>query len=106
MFAYCTRVLHLSEAWLRINAARAAREHAMLLAMLRDGRLHLSGIRRLAPHLTPEKRDALLQRATHRSRHEIEALVAELAPRPDVPFLDAEASPAPSGCGPARRPLT
>jgi len=37
MFVYCTEVLHLSEheAYLRIAAARAAREHPMLLAMLR-----------------------------------------------------------------------
>ena len=34
MFAYCTEVLHLSEAeaYLRIAAARAAREHPLLLA--------------------------------------------------------------------------
>src|SRR5688500_5593329 len=48
MFVYCTEVLHLSEheAYLRIAAARAAREHPMLLAMLGDGRLHLSGMAR------------------------------------------------------------
>ena len=36
MFAYCTEVLHLSEAeaYLRITVARAAREHPLLLAML------------------------------------------------------------------------
>ena len=52
MFAYCTESLHLSEseAYLRIAVARASREHPMLLAMLGDGRLHLSGIALLAPH--------------------------------------------------------
>ncbi|HUG51965.1 MAG TPA: hypothetical protein VMR21_00115 [Vicinamibacteria bacterium] len=87
MFVYCTDVLHLSEheAYLRIAAARAARDHPILLAMLADGRLHLSGIAKLAPHLTPANREVLLQRATHRSKRQIEALVAELAPRPDVP---------------------
>jgi hypothetical protein len=50
--------------------------------MLGDGRLHLSGIERLAPHLTEENREALLKRAVHRSRKEIEELVAEAAPRP------------------------
>ncbi len=89
MFVYCTEVLHLSEAeaWLRINAARSSREHPMLLTMLRDGRLHLSGIRRLAPHLTRENRELLLKRATHKSRRQIEELVAELTPRPDVPAV-------------------
>lgn len=86
MFAYATEVLHLSEAeaYLRITAARAAREHPMLLAMLRDGRLHLTAIAKLAPHLTRDNRDALLKRATHRSKRQIEELIAEIAPRPDV----------------------
>ena len=86
MFVYCTERLHLSEAeaFLRIRVARAARKHGVLLAMLRDGRLHLSGITLLAPLLTPDNRDAVLARATHRSKREIEQLVAELAPRPDV----------------------
>ena len=54
MFAYCTQALHLSEAeaYLRIAAARASREHPFLLSMLADGRLHLTAIAKLAPHLT------------------------------------------------------
>ena len=87
MFVYCMDVLHLSEAeaYLRITAARAAREHPVLLHMLADGRLHLTGIAKLAPHLTRQNRDLLLSRAVHRSKRQIEELVAELAPRPDVP---------------------
>lgn len=87
MFAYCTDVLHLSEqeAYLRIAVARASREHPTLLAMLEDGRLHLSGIARLAPHLTQANRDVLLARATHKSKRQIEELIAEVAPAPDVP---------------------
>jgi 5-methylcytosine-specific restriction endonuclease McrA len=86
MFAYCTEVLHLSEAeaYLRIAAARASREHPVLLTMLADGRLHLTAIAKLAPHLTAENRDVLLQRATHRTKRQVEELVAELAPRSDV----------------------
>ena len=89
MFAYCTQVLHLSEAeaYLRITVARAAREHPVLLTMLGDGRLHLSGIVKLLPILTRENRDGLLARATHRSKRQILALVAELSPRPDVPCI-------------------
>jgi hypothetical protein len=87
MFAYCTQLLHLSEAeaYLRIAAARAAREHPQLLAMLGDGRLHLSGIAKLAPHLRPENCGVLLRRAAHLSKRQIEELVAEISPRPDVP---------------------
>lgn len=89
MFAYCTKALHLSEAeaYLRIAAARASREHPVLLEMLGDGRLHLSAIALLAPHLTAENRDALLGRATHRSKRQVEELIAEVAPREDAPAL-------------------
>src|SRR5262245_47386254 len=89
MFAYCTEVLYLSEAeaYLRITVARASREHPVLLEMLGDGRLHLSGIAKLAPHLNPGNRDAVLARAAHSSKRAIEELVAELAPRPDAPTL-------------------
>ncbi len=54
MFEYCIKVLGLSEAeaFLRINVARASRKHPMLLEMLGAGRLHLSGIVKLAPQLT------------------------------------------------------
>ena len=111
MFAYCTEALHLSEseAYLRIAVARASREHLMILPMLGDGRLHLSGIALLAPHLTRENRDVLLRRATHRSKRAIEELIAEVAPREDVPTLmrrfperrtpHAAMSPTPSGMG-------
>jgi len=89
MFSYCTEKLHLSEAeaYRRITVARAARKHEMLLAMLRDGRLHLSGIAQLAPLLTADNRDALLARAIHLSKRQIEQLVAGLSPRPDVPSV-------------------
>src|SRR4029453_18015284 len=89
MFRYCTDVLHLSEAeaGLRITVARAAREPPAILAMLGGGRLHLSGIALLAPHLTPKNAAAVLERAAHRSKREIEELVAELDPQPDVPAV-------------------
>jgi hypothetical protein len=87
MFAYATEVLHLSEheAYLRITVARASREHPMLLELLAVGRLHLSGIAKLVPHLTRENRDAILERAVHLTKRQIEELIASLAPKPDVP---------------------
>ena len=89
MFAYCTEVLHLSEAesYFRIAVARAARRFPTLLVMLGDGRLHLSGIALLAPRLTEENCEEALARATHKSKRQIEELVAELAPKPDAPTV-------------------
>ena len=91
MFQYCIDVLHFSkaEAYLRIHVARASRRHPVLLTMLGDGRMHLSGIAELAQHLTESNRDELLARATHKSKDAIKELVAEpeieITPRPDVP---------------------
>lgn len=89
MFVYCTEVLRLSEAeaYLRITVARASREYPVLLDMLADGRLHLTGIARLAPHLTTGNQAELLGRATHQTRRQIEELIAEIAPLPDAPTL-------------------
>jgi hypothetical protein len=89
MFVYCTEVLHLSEAeaYLRITVARASRKHPVLLTLLEDGRLHLTGIALLAPHLTEENRDMVLKRATHRSKRQVQELIAEIAPRPDAPTV-------------------
>ena len=86
MFAYCIELLHFSEAeaYLRSAVARASRSVPVLLAMLGDGRLHLSGIARLAPHLDAGNIESVTERAAHMSKREIDRLVAELSPRPDV----------------------
>jgi hypothetical protein len=88
MFSYCTDVLHLSEAeaYLRIGVARAARQYPVLLDMLADGRLHLSGIARLVPHLSDANHEVLLKRAAYKSKRQIDELIAEIAPKPDVPL--------------------
>src|SRR5262245_45435274 len=73
MFTYCTQVLHLAEhaAYNRIEAARAARRFPMILTWLAGGRLHLSAIRLLAPHLTEANHQALLDEASHKSKREV-----------------------------------
>src|SRR5262245_18879065 len=89
MFVYATRVLHLAEgeAFRRIRVARATRRHPILLEMLSDGRLHVSGIAVLVPVLTGENQDRLLSLAVHKTKRQIEKLVGELQPRPDVPSV-------------------
>ncbi len=87
MHAWCVGELHLSEdaASKRIHAARAAREFPAIFPALADGRLHLSAVVLLAPHLTEGTADELLAAATHRTKAEIEVLIAQRFPRPDVP---------------------
>jgi len=87
LFTYCTEVLRLSEdaTCNRIQAARACRDFPVILDLLASGAMSLTSVRILRPHLTLENHEAVLARASGRTRREIEALVAELAPRPDVP---------------------
>jgi 5-methylcytosine-specific restriction endonuclease McrA len=89
MFAYCVGELRLSEdgASKRIHAARAARRFPAVLPRLADGRLHLTAVLLLAPHLAPENAETLLEAATHRSCRQIEELIAQLFPKPDLPAL-------------------
>jgi hypothetical protein len=100
LFTYCTQVLHLSEhaAYLRIEAARAARKWPGILNLLASGALHLTAIGQLAPHLTADNHERLLAAARHRTKREIEELVASLRPLPPVPSsvrkLPAPKSPA------------
>ena len=87
LFNYCTEALRLSEdaACNRIIAARACRRFPAILESLASGAMSLTSVRLLHQHLTAENWQQVLRRAGGRSRREIEALVAELAPRPDVP---------------------
>ncbi len=87
MFQYWLDALHLSEseAYRRIAAARLSQSYPVLLKMLEDGRIHLAGISVLKKHLTDANYEHVLGRATHKTKREIEELVAELAPKPDVP---------------------
>jgi hypothetical protein len=55
-----------------------------VLDLLADGSVNLSTLRLLAPHLCPDNFETLVCRARHRSKRDVEVLVAELAPRPDV----------------------
>ena len=83
LFTYCTQVLHLSEhaAYLRIEAARAGRKWPTILELLAEGALHLTAIGLLAPHLTAENHEHALAAARHKSRRDVEEIVAVLRPR-------------------------
>jgi hypothetical protein len=59
----------------------------MILELLASGEVTLTTVRLLGRHLTPENHQSVLARAKGRNRQQIDVLVAELAPRPDVPSL-------------------
>ena len=87
MFDFCVSRHHMSEstAGKRIGAARTARRFPLLFEMVARGEIHLSGIHRLKAHLTPDNHEQVLDQAKHKTIRQIEQLVAQLAPRPDVP---------------------
>jgi hypothetical protein len=87
LFTYCTQVLRLSEhaAYGRIEAARMARRFPVILELLANGSVSLTAIGLLAPHLTRENHRELLDSARHKSKRDVEHLVASLRPLPPVP---------------------
>jgi len=87
MYDYCLRELGMSEdrASKRIRAARAARDFPAIFEMVADQRLSLSAVVTLVPKLTRENAAELLAAAAHKTRAEVELLLAERFPRPDAP---------------------
>jgi 5-methylcytosine-specific restriction endonuclease McrA len=87
LFTYCTQVLHLSEhaAYGRIEAARVGRKFPLVLDLLADGSVNLTIVCLLGPQLTGENHATLLADARHKSKREIEGLIARLRPQPPVP---------------------
>jgi hypothetical protein len=111
MFAYCTRVLRLSEhaAYGRIEAARCARRCPLVLEALTAGEITLTTITLLAPHLTDDNHRAVLEEAHHLGRRDVERIVARLRPQPDVVSAvrrlpDPPARPAAPGSKAAAQP--
>src|SRR5882672_869062 len=99
MFSYLVQVWSLSEdsALSLIRAGRTAREFPAIFGALADGRLHLTAVILLTPHLTTETAADLLTAAANKSKAEIKQLLAERYPRPDVPTrVEATPSSAPN----------
>ncbi|HEX6323887.1 MAG TPA: hypothetical protein VFZ36_09190 [Vicinamibacterales bacterium] len=89
LFNYCVQHLRLTEdaACSRIEAARAGRKFPRVLEYLQSGELSLTAARMLAPHLTPTNHGPVLEQARHKTKREIELLVAKINPQPPVPSV-------------------
>ena len=87
LFAYCREVLALSEheSYNRIEVARTARRFPVILELLAAGSVNLSTVRLLAPHLTPNNHQAVLESARGKRKLEVEEIVARLAPLGEAP---------------------
>ena len=84
LFPECFQELLLSEdaACTRTTAVRMARAFPGVLPMLADGRLNLSTLRTLAPHLTAANHAELLAEAAGKSKRSVEEMVARRFPQP------------------------
>ena len=107
MFEFCTRELGMSEAVAlnRIYVARLTRRLPGVLDWIRSGRIHLSGMRELAPHLTESNCAELLAEATGKSKREIERLVTRFAPKPPVAASIRKTPVRTVGASPAHPPI-
>ncbi len=101
-FDYCVRWLKLSEdeACRRIQAARAAVCRPQLLPALAEGRLSLTAVSRIAPHIRRPDAPEIIARAEGKSTRALEAILAPLNPgvvKRDIVRTVAVAAPGPEG---------
>lgn len=99
LYTYCRYQLRLSEfaAYGRIEAARLVRRFPMVLDRLAEGAVTLTSVGLLAPYLTDDNHEALLDAVQHASKRDVERLIASLYGQPDIPpsvrrLSDAKAS--------------
>lgn len=116
MYAYCVDELRFSEgsAFKRIRVARAARRFPVLFDAIADGRLNVSVVVLLVPHLTPENSGELVGASFGMRRSEVEEMLARRFPRPEMfameqailaaaPPFDTQLSPGTVGHDPGGR---
>jgi len=86
LFTYCTDVLRLSEheAYDRMRAAKVARRYPAVLGLLASGRVNLTSVRLLAPHLTRKNQEELFAAACGKRKRQVQELLARRFPKPDI----------------------
>jgi hypothetical protein len=86
MYAYCLHGLRMEEGviYLRIAAARCAARFGCILPMLQDGSLSMAAVHLLRSHLTEQNHRELLGKAQHQSKRQVQQLLADEQPKPDV----------------------
>ncbi|MDB4947179.1 MAG: hypothetical protein JWP97_6713 [Labilithrix sp.] len=87
LYEFCRRVLEMSTAgaFRRVTAVKLARRFPRLLEELSAHRITLSSMVLLDGHVTGENLDILLDAVAGKTTAEVEALLLERRPKPDVP---------------------
>ena len=87
LFRYCVQRLGFSESatYNRMTAARLGRRFPVVFQQIEAGRLYLTAVRLLAPHLTDENHAELLEAAVGKSKRGLEVVLAERSRSPRCP---------------------
>ncbi|MGE0172027.1 MAG: HNH endonuclease [Oligoflexales bacterium] len=87
LFAFCLSVLKLTEAetCARSRACRLMRQYPVLRQYIATGQIGVGALRMIAPVVTEGNFEQLFARVANQSIREVEAIVAGLAPKRDVP---------------------
>jgi hypothetical protein len=87
LFDFCVSRLGYSEdvAWKRVASARLIRQFPLAFELLCTGRIHLSALMLIKPHLTEENHREWMLTASGKSKRQVEKLVASRCPKPEVP---------------------
>jgi hypothetical protein len=87
LYDYCRKRLGLSEyeAFIRIAAARVARNYPLVFEMLERRELHLTAICEVREYLTAENHRELFEAASGKTKLQIREALAQRFPRADVP---------------------
>ncbi len=107
LFTFCTQALRLSEheAYDRMKAAKVVRRYPAVLEMLASGQATLTTIRLLAPHLTPANHRELFEAAAGLGKRQVQELLAQRFPEPDVPSWVHKLPPSTGAFTPLPPPL-
>jgi hypothetical protein len=83
-FGFCVTRMGYSEdvAYKRVGAARLMRQFPRIYDLLAEGKLHLTALMLLKPHLTVDNHQDWLLAACNKSKREVELLVASRCPVP------------------------
>jgi hypothetical protein len=97
LFDFCVRRLGMSEdeACRRVRAARIVRKFPIALSMIERGEIHLTALLLLHDQLTEDGHEELLRAAAHKTKSEVEHLIAQRFPRPDAPLVVEPLPPLP-----------
>lgn len=85
LFAYCVKALRYSEAEAakRVHASKLAKRFPSILRLLDSGRITLTTLTILGPHLTSTNHRHVLYHARGKSKRELELMAVALAPKPE-----------------------